>query len=160
MGNEGRDTMNNYLVHTYAVVRLPVQPVRAATQKDAVAQVSYESAHCYLEDLLPVPGSIQNAEEIVGFLVDEVGDEQFNNSRTYDVVNGEPVPMGTAVDLIKELIEVCKTTQEDAALGYSGEWDGSKQGFMDTYDNIQSTLDQVSEAGLGSLVGEQVYMGE
>ncbi len=71
----------NYRVHVYRVVRQAVE-VEAGDHQEAIAlaQDAYFS---------PGLAGVEDAEEIVGFLVDEEGDEDYEFTRYYDA-DGNP----------------------------------------------------------------------
>ena len=71
--------MKKYRVHIYAVVRIPVD-VEAESQIKAIKKAE---ANTHLHTKL-TNDEVKYAEEISGFLVDEIGDEEHINSRHYD----------------------------------------------------------------------------
>jgi len=79
--------MNKYDVHIYAVTRVKVAGVEAARQKQAIVKAEKKvDLHSVLDGGafgLNIE-SIEYAEEIVGFMVDEVGDEFYTKSNQYD----------------------------------------------------------------------------
>lgn len=77
--------MKAYRVHIYAVARVPVT-VEADTQRGAVKKANQEVD---LDRLFYPVGECEYAEEITGYLVDEVGDTEYKRSMWYDR-EGEP----------------------------------------------------------------------
>lgn len=67
-----------YRVHIYTVVRVPFE-VEAQDQAGAI-----EAARNLLEPTSFRSRDAEDAEEVVGFLVDEDGDEEYSLSRSYD----------------------------------------------------------------------------
>ena len=78
--------MGKFRVHLYPIVRIVVDDVEAESHKEAikVAEGSVDLNH------LLDPGVGEYADDIDCFLVDEVGDDGFVNSRWYDKY-GEPL---------------------------------------------------------------------
>ena len=73
-----------YEVHIYAIVRVKVVDVEAESQQEAIRNAE---ARCDLYALFQQNDREPNteyAEDIDGFLVDEVGDEEHEHSRWYD----------------------------------------------------------------------------
>ncbi|QMI49882.1 hypothetical protein [Burkholderia sp. MBR-1] len=66
-----------YRVHLYAVVRVPIDVPSAASQLDAISKAE-RSVNLHADF-----NRGEYAEEIVGVLVDEQGDEDYLNSRNY-----------------------------------------------------------------------------
>jgi hypothetical protein len=66
-----------YDVHIYAVVRVKIEAVEADSQVAAIQEAQKGL------DLEEAVRSGEYAEEITGFLVDEVGDENYSQSRAY-----------------------------------------------------------------------------
>jgi len=80
-----------YNVHLYAVVRVLFKDVEAKDQKEAMITAKdgvWNDLHGIFDQFAPhCPdsiGAVEFAEEIDGYLVDEVGDEDYNNSFFYD----------------------------------------------------------------------------
>ena len=68
-----------YNVHIYAVVRLKVENIEADTHRDAICS-ALESVDFYRE----FEGKrTEYAEDITSYVVDEVGDESYEHTRTY-----------------------------------------------------------------------------
>lgn len=67
-----------YRVHVYRVVRVPIS-IEASSQEEAI-----EAATKQLTEHSFRGQDVEDAEEITGYLVDEAGDEEYANSRTYD----------------------------------------------------------------------------
>lgn len=79
-----------YTVHLFPVVRLKVPNVEAPSQTEAVAQALAERQD--LEILLHRPAcGFDYADEISHFLVDEVGDEEHQNSQFYEADGRTPL---------------------------------------------------------------------
>ena len=73
--------MAKFEVHVYAIVRVKVENVEANTAQEATGKAE-ESL-----DLNEMFNGIPNAEyadDVDGFLVDEVGDDQHANSKWFD----------------------------------------------------------------------------
>lgn len=69
-----------YRVHLYAVVRVPVDDIEADSQLEAVEKAENGvNLHHELDHY-----GNEWAEEIVYAMVDEEGDEEYDNSRWYD----------------------------------------------------------------------------
>lgn len=68
----------NYKVHIFAVVRVPI-PVEAETQDEAMIEADKIDLHTILDI-----GVIEYDEEIAGYLVDEIGDEDHEKSTEYN----------------------------------------------------------------------------
>jgi len=75
-----------YDVHIYAVVRVKIEGVNAESQTAAItaAQKGLDMEYAIKQG--------EYAEEITGFLVDEVGDENYSKTRAYlaDGVTPDP----------------------------------------------------------------------
>jgi hypothetical protein len=82
-----------YDVHMYAVVRIKLESIEAESQLAAIAKA--EEKRCDIDHLLR---SGEFAKEIQCYLVDETGDEEYNNSRYYtgDADPESPRPMGNS----------------------------------------------------------------
>lgn len=86
--------MPQYFVHIYHVVRTKVS-IEAEDQIDAMKKAdefipNIESSNISLEAESQFQGHgtihhTESAEEVVGYLVDEVGDEEYSKSASYDV---------------------------------------------------------------------------
>lgn len=81
-----------YDVHLYTVVRVKCSGIEADSYKDAIERAEkdfccYDSSY-HLQQCL-ASGDAEYAEEIVGALVDVVGDESYNQTAYFDVKNGE-----------------------------------------------------------------------
>jgi len=77
--------MSKYRVHVYLVVRVPFD-VEAESQEEAI-----KAAEKLVDnDSYRLPEA-EDAEEIVGYLVDEEGDEEYERSVSYDG-NRKPAP--------------------------------------------------------------------
>ena len=81
--------MMKYRVHVYAVVRVPVE-VEAESQLDAIHLA--QNSRNWNQEL--DAGDHEYADEIVGYLVDEDGDPEYLNSKTYDTTNPPSTPTG------------------------------------------------------------------
>ncbi len=68
-----------YRVHIYTVVRVPVD-VEAESQKAAMEKATEETQ---FNDVLDHEG-VEFADEIVGYMVDEEGDEEYQRTTTYN----------------------------------------------------------------------------
>lgn len=76
--NQDRNLANQaYRVHLYSVVRVPVDVPSATSQLDAITKA--EALVDLNRDF--IRGDF--ADEVVGVLVDEVGDEEYVNTRNY-----------------------------------------------------------------------------
>ena len=81
--------MSLYDVHIYATARIKVAGVEADSQPDAIREaldlVEITPLLRCGDQIAKRHGAVEvdDAEEITGFLVDEVGDEDFRNSRSY-----------------------------------------------------------------------------
>lgn len=86
--------MNKYNVHLYAIVRIKAVDIEAESQTEAINKASEHIHKVGGDDLRyllgylppnPLRGieSVEYAEEIDGFLVDEVGDKDFAKSQWY-----------------------------------------------------------------------------
>ena len=75
-----------YRVHIYAVVRIPTI-VQAKSQLEAIMIAEQIDIHRITDGFVgyEVCDHIEWAEEITGFLVDEVGDEEYEKSKYYDI---------------------------------------------------------------------------
>ena len=73
--------MAKYNVHLYAVVRVDISNVEAKSQQAALRKAEAETD---LHTLLDAPEAVEYGEEIIGYLVDEVGDVEFRKSRNYN----------------------------------------------------------------------------
>jgi|HubBroStandDraft_2_1064218.scaffolds.fasta_scaffold668858_3 hypothetical protein len=72
-----------YTVHVFAVARVPLE-IEAASQEEAVSKAREDFS---LQDYLAgsaVNGVVYDSEEITEFFVDEEGDEEHENSKTYN----------------------------------------------------------------------------
>tara|TARA_R100000306_G_C4358695_1_gene134138 strand:+ start:312 stop:590 length:279 start_codon:yes stop_codon:yes gene_type:complete len=88
-----------YTVHVYAIVRVPVK-VEAESQVDAI-----EKAEAKVDWYTQFDGDQEWAEENAYYLVDELGDEEYQKSHWYAYVNqditlidgqqGEPLSLST-----------------------------------------------------------------
>lgn len=69
-----------YKVHVYAVVRVPYI-IEAESQQEAITKAQADS-HLYTDfrDL-----EAEYTEEIINYLVDEIGDTEYEHSQWYDV---------------------------------------------------------------------------
>lgn len=86
--------MKKYNVHLYAVVRVLVKDVDASNQTSAMNKARKKVWNDLYDVFSSPPGrgefqdrginQIEFAEEIEGYLVDEVGDEEYKNSHFYD----------------------------------------------------------------------------
>ena len=65
------DFMPRYVVHVYAVVRVPIKGVNAESPEEAVKKVDEE---INLHEILD-KGEVEYAEDVTEYLVDEVGDD-------------------------------------------------------------------------------------
>lgn len=93
--------MNKYNVHIYSVFRIKVCNVLATSQEEAINRVQRQVDHAWFNQdgenwEAPIGDNwafehFEYAEEDVGWLVDEVGDEHFNNSHFYDPGDTGPV---------------------------------------------------------------------
>lgn len=84
-----------YDVHIYAVYRVKVANVEATDQKQACLNAL---AQTDLDFSIPAPRGVrivEYADEVNGFLVDEVGDEEYKNSRYYNAALEEDPPNGS-----------------------------------------------------------------
>lgn len=87
--------MNQYFVHIYHVVRTKIS-IEAESQIEAMKLADgflprIESSNVNLDvERHGVIHHTESAEEVVGYLVDEVGDDEYHNSVSYDL-NYEPV---------------------------------------------------------------------
>jgi len=80
-----------YNVHQYAVIRIKVSNITAESQREAMDKADEEisphllSLGCLDEavDFAPFIEHIEPAEEVVGYLVDEVGDEEYEKTTLY-----------------------------------------------------------------------------
>lgn len=73
-----------YNVHLYATVMVTTKGVEASNQIEAIKNVCDQiepTLHALLDD---PHHDVVYVEDITGFLVDEVGDEEFKNSHHYD----------------------------------------------------------------------------
>jgi hypothetical protein len=68
-----------YDVHIFAVVLLKVESIEADTQKDAIWK-ALESVDLYNQFEGP---HTEYAEEIVRYVVDEVGEDEYSHTQTY-----------------------------------------------------------------------------
>lgn len=71
-----------HVVHIYAVVRIPIRGVVADNHREAMEKAL--KAHLEQNELDHLPGELEDAEEVVGFMVDEEGDEEYTNTKAYD----------------------------------------------------------------------------
>ncbi len=67
-----------YRVHVYAVVRVPIE-VEAESQAEAIAKADEVNLHAEVRS-----AEAEYAEQVTGYLVDEIGDEGYTNTRSYD----------------------------------------------------------------------------
>ena len=79
--------MKNYNVHLYITLRVKVPNLEANSQLEAIEEA--EKKICPLLnngvlDLTFYPCNTEYADEITGYLVDEVGDEEYLQSEWYD----------------------------------------------------------------------------
>ena len=65
------DFMPRYVVHVYAVIRVPIKGVNAESPEEAVKKVDEE---INLHEILD-KGEVEYAEDVTEYLVDEVGDD-------------------------------------------------------------------------------------
>lgn len=76
-----------YHVHVYAVIRIKVD-VEASDHQDAMAKaddlIFAKGIPISLTPTAPFVLAVEPADEITGYLVDEVGDPEFLCSRSYD----------------------------------------------------------------------------
>lgn len=70
--------MTKYIVHCYLVVRVPVE-IEADSHVQAIEFADASIDHSSFRQ-----AEADYAEEIMGFMVDEVGDDEHINSRSYD----------------------------------------------------------------------------
>lgn len=80
--------MKKYTVHIYTVVRVKMEPIEAASQRDAIKIATARAdMHSWVDYVPPRPlmgvAEIEDAEEISGYLVDEEGDKEYHQSRFY-----------------------------------------------------------------------------
>lgn len=79
--------MGRYHVHLYPIVRLLVRDVEAASQVEAIKKaeklVDLHRLFCFQPD--PGIATMEYAEGIDGFLVDEDGDNEYGQSTCYDI---------------------------------------------------------------------------
>jgi hypothetical protein len=83
-----------YQVHIYATVRVKTEPIEANSQLEAMQKADELNLHEIFDRAItrkfdPEIEHIEYAEEITGYMVDNVGDEEFAGSRFYDA-NKEP----------------------------------------------------------------------
>ena len=71
-----------YKVHIYAVVRVPVE-VEADSQLEAIKKADQIDLHEIIDHNIRYT-EVEFAEEITGFLVDEIGDEKYEKTKYYD----------------------------------------------------------------------------
>ena len=91
-----------YDVHIYAIVRVRVGNVEAESQKDALVKAEeladlnsmFRSDGSHSKDGGPYIGDVEYADDIDGFVVDEVGDKEYANSCMYDKHGELQNPMG------------------------------------------------------------------
>lgn len=82
--------MKTYDVHLYAVVRMKVVGIEAESQVDAIRLAEKEVTYEQRETLFNHSGGMtkleytEYAEEVIHYLVDEQGDEEYQNSRWYE----------------------------------------------------------------------------
>ena len=78
--------MKQYRVHMYTVVRVPIV-VMAENQLDAIKKTDKIDLHRIIDGYVgyEVCDQVEFADEVNGFLVDEVGDEEYENSRYYNL---------------------------------------------------------------------------
>ncbi|MBI4446888.1 MAG: hypothetical protein HY645_13405 [Acidobacteria bacterium] len=81
--------MPKYDVHLYAVVRLKIPDIGAETQQEAMKKADELIAPhlydlLYAEKPIPIVECTEYAEEIDGYLVDEIGDEEYLKSTFYN----------------------------------------------------------------------------
>jgi hypothetical protein len=72
-----------YNVHAFAVVRVKIEGIEANSQKAAIEQVRNDFNFCKKFDKYKSPET-EFAEEIAYWLVDEVGDSDYKNSRWHN----------------------------------------------------------------------------
>lgn len=95
--------MPRYNVHSFLTVRVKVEGIEADSHKDAIATV--ENDHRLSREIAKMvfydkPGEEISAIEMdeapaTAFIVDVCGDDDFENSLSFDVDDdGEPVPIG------------------------------------------------------------------
>ena len=75
-----------YDVHIFAVVRVKVEDVEADSQEEACKKAEQKTdLYRLFESFSPACRcDMEYAEEIQHFLVDEVGDTEYDNSRRYE----------------------------------------------------------------------------
>ena len=73
--------MAKYNVHLYAVVRVDISNIEAESQQAALKKAEEETD---LHTLLDATEAVEYGEEIIGYLVDEVGDDEFRKSCNYN----------------------------------------------------------------------------
>ena len=94
-----------YRVHIYAVVRIPVV-VEADSQQDAIAK-ALPKADLYELDTTLADCDGEYADQVTGYLVDEVGDEEYFNPIWYDSDGHPDIELGHDVscDLHAQMTE-------------------------------------------------------
>ena len=80
-------------VHAYPVARIKITGIEAENPEEAIQKAEETIDFHELLDIRPPNNvttiEIEYAEEITGYLVDEENDPEYENSRMFDVVNGE-----------------------------------------------------------------------
>lgn len=120
-----------YFVHRYDVVRVKVA-VEADDQKRAMIAADEYLAlnhplinkYSHMEgDQYPAPKwlEIEGAEEITGYLVDEVGDEEYSKTRSYDSAGHPYIPAWSDADNYPREAWRLEVADENTQLGYA-EW--------------------------------------
>lgn len=108
--------MGKFRVHLYPVVRVVVDDVEAENQVEAIKKAE---AILDLHSLLSIPDVGEYADDIDCFLVDEIGDDGFLNSRWYDKhgesLNSEPGKPKMVIFVNRGLIDEVIT---DKAMDY------------------------------------------
>lgn len=116
-------TSKNHDVHIYAVVRYKYAGIPAESQTDAIAAADKLFAASQGRDAT----DSEYAEEITGYLVDEAGDEEYENTQEYDG-DGKPLP-GVWIDPAKAL-KALLTQLEGIGIAIpgqdAGQWAGTE----------------------------------
>jgi len=138
-----------YDVHLYCVVRVKVCDVEANNQRVALEKAEQmPDLYRLFDRVIDETYEVAWAEEIDSYLVDEVGDEEYEHSVTYDK-NGEPI--------------VERDPWEDDPLYPPEDWEygvrngNTRAGYLEWIKNRkEADLDNLKEQCLQALVAENL----
>lgn len=93
-----------YDVHIYAIVLVKVRNLESVSHATAIEKAMAETD---LNELFSTPNT-EFADDIDGFLVDEVGDEDFRSSKQYEKDGVTPLYPDSIDTGAQELLDACK----------------------------------------------------